>query len=80
MLSDSIISKLDLSQEQREIYQELVKKENTLRSALVRCGVHYMAIDKIINKADFDKIPDDNALLDSMIQETWGDFIIKKGV
>lgn len=80
MLSDSIIDKLNLSQEQREIYKEIEKKEVNLRRALGRCGVHHTAIDKIINKTDFDKIPDDDAMLDSIIQETWADFIIKKGV
>lgn len=74
-----ICDKLELSQEQREIMREIAKKESALRGSLVRCGVYHKAIDKIVNKADFDKLPSDDAILDNMVQETWGAFITRKG-
>jgi hypothetical protein len=54
----------------------LEQKENILKSALVKCGVHSKAIDKIINATDLNKLPDNIDTLQEQIKETWNDFII----
>lgn len=79
IFSEKNINDLQLSAEQRTIYNDLANKEQVTRKILLDAGINAKVIDKIISKTDLQKIDTDNdALLREQIVETWGDFIIKR--
>ena len=79
MLSEKNINELNLSEEQLMKYKELLHKENILRSALIRCGVHPTAVEKITRSSDLKRVdPNNIEALEEDIRQTWSDLIIKK--
>ena len=79
LFSDKNINDLQLSEEQRAMYNDLCRREQFMRAVALDAGVHKNAVEKIIAKSDLLKVDTDNAeLLRDQIISAWGDFIINK--
>ena len=79
MISRKNVKDLNLSEEQMQIYNNLERKEKALKESLLRCGIRGEPVNKIIASADLNKVNEkDPDLLDSMVREEWGLFIINK--
>lgn len=75
-MNEKSLKELNLTEDQLMKFKELEHKETALRSALRRCKVSNMAIDKIVAKSDVSKVDTDNiGALEEDIKEMWKDFI-----
>lgn len=70
---------LQLTPEQATVYKDLERRYKALQGALIRCGVYYKAIPRIIEKSDLMQVDTENpTALDAHICNSWAGLITKK--
>ena len=75
MIPRKNVNDLQLTPEQLKTYKILERKEQTLKEALIRCGVRGNAVQKIIDSTDLNRLPENETILDDQIKRAWSDFI-----
>lgn len=78
MIHEKTLRQMGLTADQVETLTELLHRETKLREIILSCGISPRAVEKIMRKADAEKIDLSNEqALRETITEQFGDLIIK---